>query len=219
MNIIKPSNNYIKTLSKLTFSEITEKIKDEMAIPSYTHKNPLIRWLMWKRYEAIASLIDFSKAPCVYEFGCGMGLFLPTLNKYAKKVFARDLFPQYAKKLSIHFNLNTIFIENEDELEEIDIIIAADVLEHIEDLNPYLDKWHKKLALEGSLIVSGPTENFFYKIGRFIAGFSEKGDYHVSNINTIKATIEKHQFYCLKEIHLPFCFPPYLFKVLLFKKK
>jgi hypothetical protein len=32
------------------------EILDGMAVSSYLHRNPLIRWLMWRRYEIIAEL-------------------------------------------------------------------------------------------------------------------------------------------------------------------
>ena len=51
-----------------------------------------------------------------------------------------------------------------------DIIYALDVLEHINDLEPYVTLFSKLLVPGGTVIISGPTENIFYKIGRKIAG-------------------------------------------------
>lgn len=218
MNLIKPSQKYIEILTKTDFDGITKKIKDEMAIPSYTHINPFIKWLMWERYKAILKISNFEKDMAVYEFGCGIGLFLPTLHKYTKKVYATDLYTQYAKKLSNDFNLNIKFVDSIDEIkEELNIIISADVLEHIEDLTPIILKWYCKLKENGCLIVSGPTENFLYKIGRFLAGFSKKADYHVRNIDEVKKIIENFGFKLVEEKRIPLkTFT--LFKILKFKK-
>src|SRR4029077_5261491 len=88
-------------IRKLSVREITELTsreiprihaydKDEMAIPSYRHSNPLVRWLMWKRYELITGLADFSKDMTALEFGCGIGVFLPELDSRCAKVYAID---------------------------------------------------------------------------------------------------------------------------------
>lgn len=218
MNLIKPTKQYIEILTKLEFENIDQKIKDEMAIPSYTHYNPLIRWLMWKRYETIFKLARINQQMVIYEFGCGLGLFLPTLAKNAKKTFATDLYPQYAMKLSQDYNLNVNFIRSIDNIDEkLDLIISADVLEHIKSLNELLYSWKKYLKTNGRLIISGPTENIFYKLGRIIAGFSDKGDYHIHNIEHIKKEIERCGFILNREKSLPFPFLK-LFKILEFKK-
>ena len=94
----------IKDICSLKFENIDELIKDEMAIPSYTHKNPIIRWLMWKRYESIFKLAKINYDMKVLEFGCGIGLFLPSLCQKASKVFATDIYPQYAESLAKNIN-------------------------------------------------------------------------------------------------------------------
>ena len=187
-----------------------------MAIPSYLHWNPLIRWLMWRRYEYISYLSGYLRKMSVLEFGCGTGVFLPELATKCTNVYAIDLFPEYAKILCKELNLEVCFKDNMTELQDasLDIIIAADVLEHLNDneLDEYLAMFSKKLRSSGRLIVSGPTENIIYKIGRTLAGFANKGDYHHTNINKLIATINK-RFDLQRIKSLPFTFPPYLFKV------
>ncbi|HTQ27696.1 MAG TPA: methyltransferase domain-containing protein, partial [Puia sp.] len=72
-----------------------------------------------------------------------------------------------------------------------DYIIALDVLEHINNLDDYILLFKKLLKPGGSIIVSGPTENFLYKIGRKLAGEKFTGDYHVNNIHNIKKSFSK----------------------------
>ncbi len=187
-----------------------------MAIPSYLHWNPLIRWLMWRRYEYISYLSGFSKDMNVLEFGCGIGVFLPELDSKCNQVFAIDIFPEFAKLFSNMLHLNVCFIDNLSELsnESLDIIIAADVLEHINDneLVEYLKIFSEKLKSNGRLIISGPTENIVYKIGRLLAGFAGKGDYHLTNINNLTCVVSEY-FELGRIKYLPFKFPPFLFKV------
>ena len=214
-----------RVLRKITskkFSHISNHERDEMAIPSYLHGNFLIRWLMWKRYERITALAKCTKEMTVLEFGCGIGVFLPELDKSAGKVFAIELFPEYAQLLSQKFNLQILFVEDMSEIPDksLDIIVAADVLEHIEanELDNYLITFFEKLNGNGRLIVSGPTESIVYRLGRIIAGFAGKGDYHHTNIDRLIEKIQK--YFILEKInYLPFKIPPYLFKVCKFQKR
>jgi 2-polyprenyl-3-methyl-5-hydroxy-6-metoxy-1,4-benzoquinol methylase len=212
----------LRELSELTcknISDISENNKDEMAIPSYLHKNPFVRWLMWERYQFISRLSNFSKEMTVLEFGCGIGVFLPELDKTCGRVYAIDLFPEYAKQLSSKLNLHIIFIDNMSHIpnNSLDRIVAADVLEHIPSVNEYLTIFHEKLKHGGSLIVSGPTENIYYKMGRILSGFGGKGGYHHTNINELIKAIGNSGFELIQLHSLPLKIVP-LFKVCQFKK-
>ncbi|MFQ5512153.1 MAG: class I SAM-dependent methyltransferase [Candidatus Krumholzibacteriia bacterium] len=215
----------VRELSDLTsesVSRITPYDRDEMAIPSYLHKNPLIRWLMWRRYEYIADLSRFTNDMNVLEFGCGSGVFLPELGRSCSKVYAIDIFPEYAKALCAALGLGVEFIADVGDVPEgsLDVIVAADVLEHIEadDLVRYLSLFSTRLKDDGRLIISGPTESRVYHIGRVLAGFGDKGDYHVSNIHKLITTIESRDYRLARQRTLPFRLPPHLFKVCEFKK-
>lgn len=205
----------IRAFTSEPVTRITDLDRDEMAIPSYLHRNPLIRWLMWRRYEEIARVGHFTKETKVLEFGCGSGVFLPELVHSCGQVYALDLFPEYAKNLANMLELKVEFLNELAELQDasVDLIIAADVLEHITDLGPYLKLFAAKLKADGRLIVSGPTENFAYKIGRFLAGFGDKGDYHHTNIDLLMGQIIDQGFRLNTHRNLPFPIPPQLFRV------
>ncbi len=84
----------IRRLAATPIDGMTRQAIDEMAIPSYLHWNPLIRWLMWKRCDEVVDLADLRSEMTVLEFGCGLGLLLPTLAARVRRVYAIDLFPQ-----------------------------------------------------------------------------------------------------------------------------
>src|SRR5688572_30375150 len=68
--------------------------RDESAIPSYTHYNPLVRWIMFRRLDVISELLDAtvpSSEAKILEFGCGVGLLLPRLSNLARTVYATDI--------------------------------------------------------------------------------------------------------------------------------
>ena len=67
-----------------------------------------------------------------------------------------------------------------------DIINALDVLEHVDGLHRTLSELLSLLKPGGQLVVSGPTENTLYQIGRKLAGPEYSGDYHERGIAEIK---------------------------------
>jgi 2-polyprenyl-3-methyl-5-hydroxy-6-metoxy-1,4-benzoquinol methylase len=67
-----------------------------------------------------------------------------------------------------------------------DLIIALDVLEHVKDLPRTLNELLAILKPGGQLIVSGPTENIVYRMGRKVAGPEYSGAYHERGIAEIK---------------------------------
>ena len=88
----------------------------------------------------------------------------------------------------------------------------------------YLKKFRKKMKNGARLIVSGPTENFCYRVGRRLAEFfSGNGDftghYHHTNIDKLESTITSLGFNLIEKKLLPFnvLALPSLFKVLSFK--
>ena len=218
--ITRISKHEIKNITSIPIDDITEHDRDEMAIPTYLHSNPLIRWLMWKRYDRLADMMEGNASGAALEFGCGIGLFLPELCKQYGKVYAMDLFPQYARRLAKEKALNITFISILDEIDDgsLDLIVAADVLEHIEDLDKYLKQFAGKLKGRGQFLVSGPTESSFYKLGRLVAGFGGKGDYHHTDIYKLIDVIEKSGFRKGETFNLPFPILPPLFRLCAFTK-
>ena len=207
-----------KELADLVSSDgpgISSNQRDEMAIPTYLHWNPLIQWLFWRRYEVIAKMLGRRGDDAILEFGCGIGTFLPELARHHGKVYAIDLVPHYAKLVDSRMNLGIIFPGSIDEVADrsLNAIVAADVLEHVENLQALLVSMRSKLADDGTLIISGPTENIAYRIGRFFAGFGGKADYHHTNIDHIIQTALSVGFRIVGSVDLPFPLPPTLFRV------
>ncbi len=199
--------------------EIDQHTQDDMAIPSYLHDNLLVRWLIWRRYEVIASLLG-EEVGRALEFGCGVGMFLPTLCSCAETVTAIDLVPVFARELVRIEGLEVDFMDSLEEIEtaSLDLIIAADVLEHFEDATEVVGTFHRLLAPGGRFIISGPTESGFYKLCRFLAGFSGKEDYHYSNIDRLAELISRSRLRRVRSRRLPLPVPPALFRVFEFEK-
>ena len=67
-----------------------------MAIPSYLHPNPVLRWMAWRRVEELARLLARNlSAPgddrrVVLDFGCGAGVLFAESSQFADKVYGID---------------------------------------------------------------------------------------------------------------------------------
>jgi 2-polyprenyl-3-methyl-5-hydroxy-6-metoxy-1,4-benzoquinol methylase len=171
---------------------------DEAAFPAYSHPNPLINWLFWKRLHKTMAYIE-RHAPYerALDFGCGSGVLLPFLSEQSTTVIAADLdlHPLESMRAHVSFPTNITTLDlSQSSLETLekssyDLITALDVLEHVEDLGSTLDTLLSLLKPGGKLVISGPTENVFYKIGRAVAGKEYSGDYHERGIAEIRTAL------------------------------
>lgn len=170
----------------------------EMAAPSYLHPNPLIRWIVARRMQIALNFLDFKPEQTVLDFGCGAGILLLQLPKGAGSYFGVDLDIQPGQKMLAHHKRDDVKLLPSEGWEEafadgsLDAITALEVLEHVDELTKLLAVFKRKLAVGGKLVVSGPTENAFYRIARKISGFS--GHYHLRDIFEIQAGLRSVGF-------------------------
>ena len=168
---------------------------DEAGFPAYSHRNPLINWLFWQR---LRKVMDYLEADAPYEhaldFGCGSGVMLPFLCEISASVTAMDIdllpFERVSRQQAFPANLH-VHDARQVTLKELpkasfDLIVATDVLEHVKDLAGTLNDMQGLLVPGGQIIVSGPTENILYKIGRALAGPEYSGDYHERGILEVR---------------------------------
>ena len=220
---MKIARQFPPSLVRRFAASLSKDAGDESAIPSYTHWNPAIRWLMFRRLEVIRqmALQAIAAQPAVaaqraaLDYGCGIGMLIPTLSPAVGTLFLCDEQIAPAQETAKWFGAENIvpFLPQEFDRKvadsTLDVIIAADVLEHVEDLPDVLVQFRRKLREGGRLIVSGPTENQAYRVGRWIAGFS--GDYHVRDVYNVEDDVMRGGF-SLQVLHeLPIF--PRLFRI------
>ncbi|MBV6449985.1 MAG: Ubiquinone biosynthesis O-methyltransferase [Anaerolineales bacterium] len=173
---------------------------DEAGFPAYSSPNWLISWLFWKRILIAMNRIK-QTAPHehILDFGCGSGVMLPFLAQHSQRVTAIDIDLHPLEKVMQHIPLaaNVDVIDaNQTPISALapksfDLINALDVLEHVDNLPQTLSQLMKLLKPSGQLLVSGPTENILYQIGRKLAGPEYSGAYHERGIAEIKTELRK----------------------------
>lgn len=195
-------NTYKKEFREIIRQVLAESERgrlDEAGFPAYSHANPLINWLFWQRVGVVMEFLQ-QKAPYhqVLDFGCGSGILLPFLCRISKRVTAIDIdllpFELVSRHLEFPANLQALD-GNKITLADLptasfDLIVALDVLEHVDDLPEVLSGLRAVLKPGGQLVVSGPTENMFYKLGRKLAGPEYSGDYHERGIDEVRKGLE-----------------------------
>jgi 2-polyprenyl-3-methyl-5-hydroxy-6-metoxy-1,4-benzoquinol methylase len=191
------NSEYKKSYSavfKAALRESPNGYYDESALPSYTHNNKLMSWLFWKRINTVFAMADDIKGKSVLDFGCGGGITFKYLNECNCKITGCDTNSyELALKICNRFGVKADLYRNIFDLKSrrFDYILALDVLEHIDNVDTFIDKFMELSHDKTKIIISGPTENTLYKLGRVLAGFS--GHYHVRNIYDIEREFKKKQ--------------------------
>jgi len=159
---------------------------EESCVPSYCHPNPLAAYVSWLRLYAAAAMARRFKPENarVLDFGSSVGELAHLLPKNMRydfvelhepaAEFLRKQLPD-AKRMTLESAENGAY----------DVIFAIDSLEHNDNYRELLEKLIGKLAPNGVLILSGPTESWLYRLGRRIARFD--GHYHETNIHAIES--------------------------------
>ncbi len=171
--------------------------RDEMAIPSYLHRNPLMRWMAWSRVIVLARWIEewgerarsTGKPGVIVDHGCGCGVLLETASRVGARAYGIDIVLRAARHFIEKRGLDNVTLLEPDRAIEsipadsVDLIVSGEVLEHVPDLDETAAFFRSVLRPDGRLLVSLPTEGLLYRIGRRLAGFD--GHYHHLNAQSI----------------------------------
>jgi SAM-dependent methyltransferase len=191
---------FIKATREVLLREHSHALS-EAAFPAYANSNPCISFLFWQRVRLVMREVRKSSGyERALDFGCGGGVLLPFLAQCCKSVTGLDIDVTPHKKLRtlLAFPPNIVVLETQRfplvsfADSSMDLIVALDVLEHVDNLQETVANFVRMLTRRGQLIVSGPTENYLYKLGRRIAGPEYSGDYHVRNIYDIRDMLARH---------------------------
>lgn len=163
---------------------------EESCIPSYVHRNWAAAAVSWWRLAAAARLYQrYGRNGTILDFGAGTGEIHHLLAAPGAYDFVEGN-PLLAKALQA-------FVPDAG-LQELgrlpsatyDVVMALDSLEHNDEIPTLVASLFTALKPGGMLILSGPTENWLYRLGRRMAGFS--GHYHTTTIAHIEAAMTPH---------------------------
>ena len=182
--------------------------------PVYFSPNRLVRFLNWKKLDSVLSLLLTQEGDRVLDFGCGNGVMLPTLSGIFDTVFGIDLHTSAASRVKHAYSLKNVFLIQTDGMklpfqnDTFSTILATSVLEHFTDLEEVVAEIARIIKPGGSLFFLSPTENVFYRCGRWLFGF-EKPEDHYYSAKEIKVILEK--FFTVEvEKHFPINFLPFI---------
>ena len=174
---------------------------EETCVPSYVHKNILAAYVSWQRlFMANKLAFDVTSPTRVLDFGAGIGelkKLLPLGVEYyyieEEELAAKWIKNEYPDAVQIT-------LDNPQDI-KFEAIFALDSLEHNDNYPELIDQLTGMLSDDGVMIITGPTENFLYRFGRKLAGFS--GHYHLTTIHQINDFVDS-KMTLLKRKRLPF---------------
>ncbi len=191
---------------------------DEAALPSYTHPNRLMSFLFWDRLNKAFSLTGDLNGKKVLDFGAGGGVTFRYLSDAGAEIYAcENQFYELTQIVAHELKIKVPVYKDIMDIEDVkfDLILALDVLEHVDNLEEVLTRFIELSHKNTRFIISGPTENLLYKLGRKMAGF--KGHYHLRNVYHIERMLRQKGFQQkgVKKLY----FPVTLFRVSLWTLK
>lgn len=160
---------------------------EESCVPSYCHSNWMAAYVSWIRLFKAAELARsfVPDASRILDFGSSVGELGHLVSDGGKGYEFIEADQHAADYLQSRLpSAKRTTLESAPD-GAYDQIFAIDSLEHNTDYAELLGVLATKLSPGGVLILSGPTENRLYHLGRRIAGFD--GHYHETTIYAIEA--------------------------------
>jgi 2-polyprenyl-3-methyl-5-hydroxy-6-metoxy-1,4-benzoquinol methylase len=153
----------------------------------YYHPNWFARKFFWERLRVLHRFLlqyPVRRDSCL-DFGCGSGVFLPTLASEFKSVTGVDIETAEASKILAHYNPSNVSLVDADIYTTtafgpgmFDVVMAPDVLEHFKDLETPVARIRTWLKSDGFLFTSLPTENAFTRATRIAGKYTKPWDHY-----------------------------------------
>lgn len=216
------------TVSAPRFQELSPDILRRIETVSnrmprlYSYPIAAVRHFFWQRLRVIYGNIvrTVPRRDVCIDFGCGTGVFLPSLSKLFRQVQAIDIEATEAQCILDVCQLRNVALINADiykldegtKVEPADAIVAADVLEHFRDLEVPARRLREWLKDDGCLFTSGPSENIFTRGCRKIAGWQKPWDHYHTGYE-VEEFLGRHGFVRLSGRHVYRLMPMYIVSI------
>lgn len=158
----------------------------DIALDVYCAENALLREFFWARLWMLSLLIRRFSRPgdACLDFGGGSGIFMPSLASGFRSVDLIDLNTAQAEQMQAAYGLDNVRITRANIQEfdfgpgAFDAVVAADVLEHFQDLSLPVERIRHWLGARGTLYTSLPSENLAYRLLRVVFGKQKPHDHY-----------------------------------------
>jgi SAM-dependent methyltransferase len=176
----------------------------------YYNRYRLVCDFFWLRLRFLHRLLEkfvAGRSDCL-DFGGGGGVFLPTLARMFPRVTCIDLETAEARKVVEHYRLENVRLVQEDICQaqippaSFDAIIAADVLEHFQDMTLATAALRAWLKDDGYLFTSVPTESALYAGLRRFFGVEKPADHYHEGAE-VETFLSQNGFILVKRTFCP----------------
>jgi len=153
------------------------------------------------RFRKILSLVGSGKK--VLDIGCGFGYLGKLLIGTGNEVYGVDIAEEALKKAA-EDGIKTRVANVESEIpfadSSFDVVVAAEIIEHLRDTDRFLEEIHRILKPDGFLVLTTPN---FLSLGRRIFYLLGRNAYHEASF-TFPPTPAGHLRYFSKDLLLGF---------------
>lgn len=150
-------------------------------------------WWCKSRRDILFRIIkNFDKNSKILDAGCASGILISFLKeKGITNVYGIDNSKEAIKMCKK--TLKNVFLMDASKTrfkkESFDIIIASDILEHIENEEKTLSEWHRILKPDGTLILFVPAFNFLWSVHDKINNHQRR-----YNMMQLRESLDKNRF-------------------------
>ncbi len=188
---------------------------EETCVPSYVHPNRAAAYVAWLRLFAAVDLADrHTRWGPVLDFGASVGELAHVLPHTARPYAFIEQEEHAAAQLRENVPHAERYTLDDAPREGFAVVFALDALEHNTNYAELLGRLAEKLRPGGLFVMSGPTENALYRLGRAIARFDSH--YHETNIHAIERAAQDN-LRLVDATTVPFGVP--LFRVSAWKRR
>ena len=120
-----------------------------------------------KRYYKLKNKANFLEGLNILDIGCGGGLISEPMSRLGAKVTGIDASEKNIEIAKLHSKKNKLEInylntspEKLDELENYDIILNLEIVEHVENVQLFIDSCHKLLKKNGIMFTATLNRTF-----------------------------------------------------------
>jgi len=212
--------------------EHLDEFKAEMTV--YDSKCFLVKNLYWERIKTAINFAQLKDDHTILDIGCNEGHLFKIIRK----------FNQYCSCYGVDIEPNVVNLNIENckfkvakvqdlpfEDNYFDVVFALSTLEHIPDIDIAIKEIKRVLKPKGSVVLSSPTESWFYRMCRFFLfgvveknvyrnkpGFKGEADHHFQNAYKIEKKFKENGFNQILKKSLPGFPLPELHRIIKFQK-